>query len=153
MASYFFDSSATVKRFAKEKGTNFVLDLMRPSAKNLIYAARITEVEVCASLSRRRKGKTLTAGYATKAIARWRRVFDRNIFQVKLTDAVFREAVRLADVHALCGYDSVQLACARLTNQDRLSRNLPALIFVSADDDLNKIARAENLTVENPNNH
>ena len=116
MAAYFFDSSATVKRFAKEKGTNFVLDVMRPSAKNLIYAARITEVEVCAALSRRRKGKTLTADYATKAIARWQRVFDRNIFQVKLTDAIFREAVRLADIHALRGYDSVQLACALLTN-------------------------------------
>ncbi|MBA3784707.1 MAG: type II toxin-antitoxin system VapC family toxin [Acidobacteria bacterium] len=153
MAAYYFDSSATVKRFAKEKGTNFVLDLMRPSAKNLIYAARITEVEVCAALSRRRKGKTLTADYATKAIARWQRVFDRNIFQVKLTDAIFREAVRLADIHALRGYDSVQLACALLTNQDRLSRNLPALVFVSADDELNKVAQAESLTIENPNNY
>lgn len=57
MAAYFFDSSATVKRFAKEKGTNFVLDVMRPSAKNLIYAARITEVEVCAALSRRKKAR------------------------------------------------------------------------------------------------
>ena len=153
MAAYYLDSSATVKRFAKEKGTNFVLDLMRPSAKNLIYAARITEVEVCAALSRRRKGKTLTAGYATKAIARWSRVFDRNIFQVKLTAAIFREAVRLADVHALRGYDSVQLACALLTNQDRLSGNLPALVFVSADDELNKVAQAESLTIENPNNY
>jgi len=63
-----------------------------------------------------KKGKTLTAGDATKAIARWQRLFDRNIFQVKLTDAIFREAVRLADVRALRGYDSVQLACASLTN-------------------------------------
>lgn len=153
MAAYFFDSSAIVKRFAKEKGTNFVLGLMRPSAKNLIYAARITEVEVCAALSRRRKGKMLTASYATKAIARWRRVFDRNIFQVKLTDTVFREAVRLADIHALRGYDSIHLACALLTNQDRLARNLPSLIFVSADGELNKIAQAESLSVKNPNNY
>ena len=153
METYFFDSSATVKRFAKEKGTNFVLGLMRPSTRNLIYAARITEIEVCAALSRRRKGKTLTANYVKKAIARWQRIFDRNIFQVKLTDTVFREAFRLADVHALRGYDSVQLACALLTNQDRLARNLPALIFVSADDELNKIAQAEGLNVENPNNY
>ncbi len=153
MATYFFDSSATVKRFAKEKGTNFVLGLMRPSTRNMIYAARITEIEVCAALSRRRKGKTLTANYVKKAIARWQRIFDRNIFQVKLTDAVFREAFRLADVHALRGYDSVQLACALLTNRDRLARNLPALIFVSADDGLNKIAQAEGLNVENPNNY
>lgn len=153
MAAYYFDSSAAVKRFAREKGTNFVLDLVRPSAKNLIYAARITEVEVCAALSRRRKGKTLTADYATKAIARWLRVFDRSVFQVRLTDAIFREAVRLADVHALRSYDSIQLACALLTNQDRLSKNLPALVFVSADNELNKVAQAESLTIENPNNY
>ena len=153
MTAYYIESSALVKRYAQEKGTVFLIGLLRPSAKNFLYSAKITEVEVCAALSRRRKGKTLTADYVTKAIARWRRVFDRNIFQVKLTDAIFREAVRLADVHALRGYDSVQLACALLTNQDRLSRNLPALVFVSADDDLNKVAQAENPTIENPNDY
>jgi uncharacterized protein len=153
MAAYFFDSSAAVKRFANEKGTNFVLGLMRPSAGNLIYAARITETEVCAALSRRRKGKILATNYVKKAITRWQRIFDRNIFQIKLTDAVFREAFRLADVRALRGYDSIQLACALLTNQDRSMRNLPALIFVSADNELNKVAQAEGLIVENPNNY
>ncbi len=153
MTAYFFDSSATVKRYAKEKGTYFILGLVRPSAKNLIYAARITETEVCAALSRRRKGKTLTADYAARAIARFQRNFFGKFFHVVLTESVFKEAFRLADIHALRGYDAVQLASALFTNQDRLARSLPALIFVSADNELNKIAQAEGLSVENPNNY
>lgn len=153
MPAYFFDSSAMVKRYAKEKGTNFVLSLMKPSAKNLIYVARITEVEVCSALSRRRKGRTLTDDYATRAIARYKRNFVGRFFHIVLTENVFNEALRLADTHALRGYDSIQLACALLTNQDRLAKKLPALFFVSADDALNKVAQAEGLSVENPNNY
>jgi hypothetical protein len=46
----FFFGSVLVKRFAREQGTTFVLSLLRPSAKNRLYSARITEVEVCAAL-------------------------------------------------------------------------------------------------------
>jgi predicted nucleic acid-binding protein len=126
---------------------------MKPSAKNFIYVARISEVEVCSVLSRRRKGKTLTTDYATRAIARFKRNFIGGFFHVVLTEDVFKEAVRLADTHALRGYDSIQLACALLTNQDRLAKKLPGLIFVSADDALNKVAQAEGLVVENPNSY
>lgn len=45
MAAYFFDSSALVKRFAKEVGTSWVFTLVRSSAANHLYIARITCVE------------------------------------------------------------------------------------------------------------
>ncbi len=153
MAAYYFDSSAFVKRFAKEKGTEFVLRLMRPSARNLIFAAEITEIEVCAGISRRRKGETLNPSKAAKAITRWQRIFSSDLVQVKLTQAVRREAFRLSDQHALRGYDAVQLACALITDRDRSSRNLSPLILVSADDELNVVALIEGLSVENPNNY
>lgn len=57
MSAYFFDSSAFVKRFAREKGTAFVFSLLRPSNNHSIYFARFTEVEVCSALARRAKGK------------------------------------------------------------------------------------------------
>ena len=46
MPAYFLESSAFVKRFAPERGSKFVLSLLRPSAENRFYAARITEVEL-----------------------------------------------------------------------------------------------------------
>jgi hypothetical protein len=67
MPAYFFESSAFVKRFAPERGSKFVLGLLRPSARNRFYAARITEVEVCAALIRRQRGKTLSADQVANA--------------------------------------------------------------------------------------
>jgi len=53
----------------------------------------------------------------------------------------------------LRGYDAVQLATALAANRKRLNDGLGALIFVSADDELNTAAKAEGLSVENPNDY
>jgi predicted nucleic acid-binding protein len=153
MIAVYLESSALVKRYAKERGTNYVIGLMRPSARNVIYSAKITEVEVCAALARRRKGLTITANQATKSISRFRRVFARRFFTADLTDVVVNEAVRLSDIYALRGYDAVQLATALVANRKRLGDGLKHLVFVSADAELNNAAQTEGLTVENPNNY
>ena len=70
-----------------------------------------------------------------------------------LSEMVITRAVSLVQVYPLRGYDGVQLATALLTNEERASLNLPALIFVSADVNLNTAAQAEGLTVDDPNLH
>jgi predicted nucleic acid-binding protein len=52
---YFFDSSALVKRFARETGTAWVINLFKPASGNRIYIARITYVEVISAIVRRVK--------------------------------------------------------------------------------------------------
>ena len=153
MTAYYLDSSGLMKRYAQERGTAFVINLMRPSAGNLLYAAQVTEIEVCAALSRRRKGLRLTARHAAKAIARVRRVFARRFFAPELTAATINEAIRLTDVYALRGYDALQLATALEINRKRVANGLPVLVFVSADKELNAAATTEGLSVENPNNY
>jgi predicted nucleic acid-binding protein len=142
-----------VKRFAPERGSKFVLSLLRPSASNRFYAARITEVEVCAALIRRQKGGTISADQATKGLRRLRRDFSRRFTHLAISEDVIVEALRLTEAHGLRGYDAVQLSAALEANGERLSRNLPALILVSADVELNNAAQAEGLTVEDPNNY
>ncbi|MGI8467941.1 MAG: type II toxin-antitoxin system VapC family toxin [Pyrinomonadaceae bacterium] len=153
MSAYYIESSALVKRYAKERGTNFVIGLLRPSAKNFLYAAKITEIEVCAALSKRRKGLTLTANQTVRSVFRFRRIFAKRFFAVDLTDLLINEAINLTEKYALRGYDAVQLATALETNRKRLNDDLSALIFVSADNELNNAAKAEGLSVENPNNY
>ena len=153
MPAYFFDSSALVKRFAKEQGSAFVLSLLRPSAKNRLYAARITEVEVCAALSRRRKASTINAAQAARGIRRLRHDLPRRFTQVAIGESVLVEASRLAEILALRGYDAVQLAAALAANNERVSNGLSPLIIVSADGELNGAARAEGFYVEDPNNY
>jgi len=45
VADFFFDTSALVKRFSRETGTAWVIDLVRPASGHVIYLANITSVE------------------------------------------------------------------------------------------------------------
>lgn len=153
MPAYFFDSSALVKRFAQERGSAFLLSLLRPSARNRLYAARITEVEVCAALARRQKGNTINASQAAKGLRRLRHDLPRRFTQVSINEEVIVEASRLAETYALRGYDAVQLAAAVKANDERISSGLAPLIIVSADTELNDSAQTEGFSIENPDDH
>ena len=69
----------------------------------------------------------------------------QNLFaKSEVTDSVISLAVELTKRQALRGYDAVQLASV-LTLGAEINDNL---IFISADVDLNDMARAEGLVVE-----
>jgi hypothetical protein len=153
MPAYFFDSSALVKRFAQERGRAFVLSLLRPSARNRFYTARITEVEVCAALARRQKGNTITASQTAKGLRRLRHDLSRRFTQIAINEDVIVEASRLAETYALRGYDAIQLATAVKANTERITNGLSPLVIVSSDGELNDAAQTEGFSVENPNDH
>lgn len=153
MSALFFDSSSLVKRYAKEIGTNWVFSLVRPSARNRLYLARITGVEVVAALTKRMRVGSLTTAATTKAVNRFEREFSNRYVLVETTPQIIQKAMTLAKNHTLRGYDAVQLASAIQTNQDRTSIGGSPLTFISADNHLNIAATAEGLLVDNPNNH
>jgi hypothetical protein len=153
MADYFFDSSAMVKRFIVEAGTKWTISLMRPSAKNEIAVSQISGVEIVAAITRRQRGNVLTANQANKAINRFLRDFYNRFGVIKLDDAIVRNAIHLAQVHALRGYDVVQLSSALELKVKLTKLGLPSFIFVSADLNLNSAAQTEGLAIENPNNY
>ena len=153
MPAYFLESSAFVKRFAPERGSKFVLSLLRPSAENRFYAARITEVEVSAALIRKQRGKKISADQVTKALRRLRRDFSVRFTQIAIGEDVVVEALRLTEAYGLRGYDAIQLSAALEANSERVGRGLLPLILVSADTELNNAAQAEGLVIEDPNNY
>jgi predicted nucleic acid-binding protein len=153
MPAYFFDSSALVKRFAQESGRAFVLSLLRPSAKNRLYIARITEVEICAALARRQKGKSISPNQVTKGLRRLRQDLPQRFTQIAISENIIIEAANLAETHALRGYDAIQLAAALAANKERMLNGLLPLIMVSADTELNDAAQIEGFTIANPNNY
>lgn len=153
MSALYFDSSSLVKRYARELGTNWVFSLVRSSAKNRLYLARITDVEVIAALTKRMRVGSLTTAAAAKAINRFEREFSNRYLLIEISPQVIQKAMDLAKAHTLRGYDAVQLASAIQANQDRISIGGSPLTFISADGQLNTAATAEGLTVDNPNNH
>jgi hypothetical protein len=52
---YFLDSSALLKRYVSEIGTDWIQSLTAESANNLLIVARITSVEVESALARRQR--------------------------------------------------------------------------------------------------
>ncbi len=153
----FFDSSATVKNYIAETGSNWVKSIFINIPKTEIYMASITEVEVVAAFARRRKGMSLSLLDATTAIPQFKSDFSRDFNTIDITGKVVSRAVDLSDKHSLRGYDAVQLASA-LEIYLRLDAlgvdfNITPFTFVSADNELNTAALSEGLIVENPTNY
>ncbi len=153
MTGYFFDSSALVKRYVQEDGTSWVRRLTRRSAGNAIYLARITTVEVTAAVARRRKGKTLTAAKSSSILHRFRHHLAGRYALIELTPALFNDAMRLANSHALRAYDAVQLAAALEILRQRQEAGRGPVTLISADKALNTAATAEGMTVDDPSSH
>jgi uncharacterized protein len=142
MNAYFFDSSALVKRYITEKGSKWVIDLLKPSAKNLVFIAQITGVEVISAIARKRKGLHLPPDKAGKSILRFQRDFQNRFYQKSLESKIVISAMQIADKFELRGYDAVQLSTALEVNNLRQTNGLSAIIFISADNNLNSAAVA-----------
>ena len=153
MSAFYIDSSGLVKRYLTETSSNWIIGSLKPSAKNTIFAARISGVEVVSAIARRRKGLSITQSNAQKAIFRFQRDFRKKIVKTNLTPLLVEEAMLITDKHELRGYDAVQLASALESNRLRQQNGFSAITFISADNALNSAATAEGLGVDNPNNH
>ncbi len=153
MSTFFFDSSALVKRYAQETGTSWVIGITDPQSNNSLYIVRLTVVEVTAALARRRRGNSLTPSDAASALAQFNHDLVNQYRIIEISPQLLNTAAGIADQYALRGYDAVQFATSLILHTQRRSVNLSDLILVSADKELNIVAQAEGLQVEDPNNH
>lgn len=153
MSFLFFDTSALVKRYAREVGTTWVMDHFKASNNNYIYIARITLVEAISALTRRMNAGSINSVDATKAATRLRRLFNKRLRKVDITDQLIEQAASLAEKHGLRAYDALQLAAAIEIHNQRVAAKVSPLLLISANGALNTAAFAEGLLVDNPNNH
>lgn len=153
MAVYFFDSSAIVKRYLGETGTDWVISITDPKQDDRIYVARITGVEVVSAITRRRRNGDISLAGTARAIAHFRNDFSDEYRVLEITPALVARAMSVAEARALRGYDAVQLAAALELNDRCLKLSIPTLTLVSADQALNEAASAEGLRVDDPNAH
>lgn len=153
MADYFTDSSAATKRYLNETGSRWMKSLFTANPPHRFFAVAMIGVEVVAAISRRARGGTISqadaAAFCTVFLADLRAEFR----VVPVTDALLREAIRLAQRYSLRGYDAVQLAAANEVSRLRVTAGAAPIIFVSADHELNAAARSEGLAVDDPNAH
>ena len=149
MAAYFFDSSALVKRYVRERGTEWVRSIIDPDAGNEIYIARITGAEVVAAMARRGRSGELEG--LDRAVKQFKLEFERLYRVIEITPDVVLRAMELALKHRLRGYDAVQLAAALEIEITRREMLMEGITLVSSGIELNEAAVKEGIKVEDPN--
>ena len=157
MASFYFDSSALVKYYIIESGTEWVRNLIDGRLveewANTIPTSALTWAEVISAFAKRHRMGDISTHLYRALTARFLREARLRYGRLRVNDAVIEAAVDLIQRHPLRAYDAVQLATALILNSTLIADKLPPLTFVSADDTLCEAARAEGLPAENPNEH
>jgi len=153
VAAYFFDSSALVKRYVSETGTNWVQALCDPAAKNKLHIARITAVEVISAATRQCRAGNITVIELADVSNQLRIDLANDYRLVDISATLIDRAMAIAETQALRAYDAVQLAAVEETQATRVAKSLSSVTLVSSDLDLNTAAATLGIPVDDPNNH
>ena len=147
MALLYLDTSALVKLYITERGSERMDELTSGDANYSLATCAITQVEFHSALDRRRRMDDLDEDEAERAVERFNMRFRSAFFRHAVDDQTLDLACALVHRHALRAYDAVQLAACLFILR---LRSRETLTFVSADRNLLTAARAEGLAVLNP---
>ena len=147
---FYLDSSALVKRYAVETGTEWVRALCS-KPDHVIVVALIGLVEVAAAVAGKLRGRIIDQATGDVILTGLKADAATQYLLLDVNQYVVDEAIELTGRRRLRGYDAVHLACALRLNRALMDRRLPSLTLVAADNDLLKAAQAEGLETENPN--
>lgn len=146
MRIIYFDTSALVKRYVEEKGTQVVVDLIM-SSDMLITTSILTYPEIKAAFTKKLRFKEMSKESYKEAIENFEKDWSVPVFSViGLTSQVANLAGSLVERNVLKTLDAVHLASA-LTVKEHFGIQV---LFVSSDDRLDKAASSEGLEVMNP---
>ncbi|MBI5306874.1 MAG: type II toxin-antitoxin system VapC family toxin [Planctomycetes bacterium] len=137
--NFYLDSSALVKLYIDEVGLDRIKEIIF-SEKNNIFISKIAGAEVAAAFSRRNRMKDIAEEDYDEVLSDFLSDFSGLFAKSEVTDSIISLAIKKKKRRALRGYDSVQLASAIMLNAE--------INVISADVDLNGMAKAEGLVVE-----
>ena len=146
MALYYLETSALVKLYIREPGTDQLLRLTK-SRTDQFAVLSITQVEFRSAGRRRQRAGDLDQTLATSLIHGFARHLEAIFLRQTLSESVMEVACALLDRHPLRAYDSVQLAGCLVLKANRAAERI---VFVCSDDALLDAARTENLETLNP---
>ena len=146
MANYYFDTSALLKLYIEEQGTEEVLRLVEGPTPHSMAIVGTTILECRSAIRRRERSGEISTLDADLAIDRIENDALSRYFVQPLTEAVFSEARRLIDVRTLKALAALQLAgCLSIRTTIQ-----PPLTFVCADTRLCDAAIQEGVETINP---
>lgn len=153
MTSYYADSSALVKRYVQETGSSWIQTLCDPGLNHVFAFANIGLAEIAAALAAKYRQGGLSLTIFDALLHDLQTDAQLQYWLIDVHDTIITQAIALTRKHKLRGYDAVHLGCALFLRDTLSQNNLPAPIFLSADNDLLDAALAEGFATDNPNKH
>jgi predicted nucleic acid-binding protein len=153
MGTAYFDTSALVKRYVAEEGSQWIKTLFAPPINLIAFTSQLTVVETTCAFSRRMREGDLSSEDYEKLLTAFNYDVTYRHIVADVTQTTIETACDLAGIHPLRAYDAIHLATALLINRELIKNSRHPLTFVCADNRLIDIAKTENLHTENPNHH
>lgn len=147
MALYYLETSALVKLYVYESGTERLLALAASNAGHRLAILSLAQVELRAALRRRQRIGEISASEVDELFESFRQHSEGRFLVQSFSDSMLDVACALVDVYGLRGYDSMQLA-GYLTLRSISGAEEP--IFVCADKALLSAAQSEGCPVLDP---
>lgn len=134
MAIFYLDTSAIVKRYRTEHGTELVTQLLQdPPPQDRFYISFLAILELTSGVLRLVKGGQLRETVANEILATFRRDV-RDLFRIwPLSEEITWSAVTVAEEHKLRSGDAIHLATAQVLSS--VEPNVP-LVLVTSDREL-----------------
>jgi len=146
LALYFLDTSALVKLYVQEQGTNQLLHLIGDHSENRFAILAISVVELRSAIRRRERAGDIEQSVAIAVLESVQRHMESRFLRQPVNDTVIDTALEMIDRYALRAYDAVQLAGCLVI----CGTTSEAFTFVCSDHRLLEAALSEQLKVLDP---
>lgn len=144
---YYLDSSALVKLYIREAGTERMLALAARKAGHQLVVLALAQVELRLAFRRRQRAGEMGDQFADELLAAFQRHLESKFVRQVLTDAILDLACELLDQHRLTSFDALQLA-GYFAVKTAAGNEVP--VFACADHELLAAAEAEGVPVLDP---
>jgi predicted nucleic acid-binding protein len=146
LALYFLDTSALVKLYVQEPGTDRLLHLVTTPSDNRFAVLSLSAVEARSAIRRRQRAGDIDPDAANLILDSLQKHMESKFVHQVVNSTVVQIALEMVDRYPLRAYDAVQLAgCLVLSAIEG-----PDLAFVCSDRQLLDAANSEKIAVLDP---
>jgi predicted nucleic acid-binding protein len=147
LAFYYLETSALVKLYVREPGTERLLALTDPAVYNRFAILALAKVELRSAVRRRQRSGEISTTVASLLLDLFQRHVEARFLTQNVTDSALDFGSMLIDRYGLRAYNAIQLGgylALRTTSGD------DAPIFVCSDHDLLSAAAQEGIPIFDP---
>ena len=147
MGLYYLDTSALVKLYVRESGTERLLRLAARSNNHRFAVLALARVEMHSAIRRRQRDGDIDGLGADRLLTQFEQHLESRFIKQVLNDSLIDLATSFVNRHALRAYDAVQLAGCLMLKENSASDE-PS--FVCSDQRLLQAAESEGLACLDP---